>query len=278
VHISQSNSEAGKKGYSYVPSINNETSGIKTKLVHDSLPNVSSSDFSSDLNIPGVNASLPDDNSFSADTNDFSDGIRISDVYLEENDSKSKYGAEIDREIKTKVSQRVLSEGNQPNQYNQSDQSKMFYSDNVAGVSEHSDSSVIGLDNSKINQSKGALAPNEQKCLRAINLTNNVIYFSPSRTSLTGAAKQTLDGLLGRLKKCPAGVKLIIRGYVDNVGTYARNKIVKKYRSISVLKYLKSKGFYDAYIDSSTVNKTRASNATPLQRQENRRVEWVATY
>lgn len=104
------------------------------------------------------------------------------------------------------------------------------------------------------------------------------VHFEFDKSRLTASARQTLDGLIPRLRdlldKYP-GHLIEIAGHTDSIGTAEYNRGLSDRRAASVLQYLISRGMDPSLFVSHGYGESQpiASNQTDSGRAQNRRTE-----
>jgi len=104
----------------------------------------------------------------------------------------------------------------------------------------------------------------------------NRIYFETASSDLLPSSYPTLDSVAMIMRQYPQ-MKLEVRGYTDNTGSYEINQVLSVMRAYEVKYYLvKQKGIKMRRITSDGYNENNpiASNDTEKGRQLNRRVEF----
>lgn len=115
---------------------------------------------------------------------------------------------------------------------------------------------------------------NEQGC----DLFNGVIegvQFESSSAVLAGDSKQILNDVADKLQANPE-VRVAVMGHTDNQGKAKANLDLSAKRSVSVVKYLMSRGVANVRLQPEAYGESRprASNETAEGRVANRRVEF----
>lgn len=123
-------------------------------------------------------------------------------------------------------------------------------------------------------ETKAGMEVNELGC----DLFNGVIegvQFETSSAVLTEESKTILSDVAEKLRANP-DIKVAVMGHTDNQGTAKANLDLSAKRSISVVRYLMSRGILNLRLQPEAFgeSKPRASNATPEGRIANRRVEF----
>jgi outer membrane protein OmpA-like peptidoglycan-associated protein len=100
------------------------------------------------------------------------------------------------------------------------------------------------------------------------------LNFETGRAKIQPNSYSTLNKLADYLKR-KKGLKILIAGHTDNVGTAAANVKLSKDRALAVRTYLLKKGIAATRISTKGFGMDRpiADNATPQGRAENRRTE-----
>lgn len=105
------------------------------------------------------------------------------------------------------------------------------------------------------------------------------VYFDFDQSSLRDASKQVIDAFLSGYRNSK-GSQLVVNGFCDSMGSYAYNDVLSEKRVNAVVQYLFEKGMdrkdivsRKGYGERNPLN----SNATPEERQLNRRVDllWI---
>lgn len=101
------------------------------------------------------------------------------------------------------------------------------------------------------------------------------IYFDFDKSSVRREAKKVLDDLIAYFNRNP-GIKIEVKANTDSKGSDAYNYKLAKRRADRSIKYLKNKGLSDSdfIIYAQGEGVPIASNANPVGRQLNRRVEF----
>jgi outer membrane protein OmpA-like peptidoglycan-associated protein len=101
--------------------------------------------------------------------------------------------------------------------------------------------------------------------------------FATGSATLSGPARDTLDGLARNISRTWPGATLQVRGHTDSTGSVAANQTLSEQRATNVANYLASQG-----IDRSRLSSVGLASTLPvvvedgeLGRRENRRVELV---
>lgn len=110
-----------------------------------------------------------------------------------------------------------------------------------------------------------------------VTLTGSLL-FDTGKTALKPGAKTTLGRVADQLKN-ESGVKILVEGHTDNVGTTAKNQELSEKRANAVREYLVSRGINADRITAQGRGEEApvATNKTAAGRQQNRRVELVIT-
>jgi outer membrane protein OmpA-like peptidoglycan-associated protein len=104
------------------------------------------------------------------------------------------------------------------------------------------------------------------------------IFFDFDKAVLRKESTAELQKVIGLLKEEP-GLKIIITGHTDNIGTDEYNQVLSERRARAVIDYLISKGIPAQRLSSRGDGATRpvATNETEEGRQQNRRTEFEIT-
>jgi outer membrane protein OmpA-like peptidoglycan-associated protein len=101
--------------------------------------------------------------------------------------------------------------------------------------------------------------------------------FATGSATLSGPAKDTLDGLARNISRTWPGATVQVRGHTDSTGSTAANQTLSEQRATNVANYLASQG-----IDRARLTSIGLASTLPvvledgeLGRRENRRVELV---
>lgn len=106
----------------------------------------------------------------------------------------------------------------------------------------------------------------------------NNIYFETDKYDLIGRSFETLDKIVLYLERNPS-LTIKIFGHTDNEGEFYHNQELSDNRAKSVYNYLVNKGINPKRLTSKGFgsNQPIATNNTEIGRQENRRVEFLAS-
>jgi outer membrane protein OmpA-like peptidoglycan-associated protein len=101
--------------------------------------------------------------------------------------------------------------------------------------------------------------------------------FATGSASLSGPARDTLDGLARNISRTFAGAAVQVRGHTDSTGGVAVNQPLSEQRAANVATYLATQGIDRARLTSVGLGSTLpvAVENGELGRRENRRVELV---
>lgn len=101
------------------------------------------------------------------------------------------------------------------------------------------------------------------------------INFASGSDTLTASAEEVLDNVAVTLQQYP-NVRVSIEAHTDNQGDANANLQLSKRRAIAVARYLVNKGIRGGRLQPRAFGESRpiASNATPGERAQNRRVEF----
>jgi outer membrane protein OmpA-like peptidoglycan-associated protein len=101
--------------------------------------------------------------------------------------------------------------------------------------------------------------------------------FATGSATLSGPAKDTLDGLARNISRTWPGATVQVRGHTDSTGSATVNQTLSEQRAATVATYLASQGFDRARLSSVGLASTVpvVLEDSELGRRENRRVELV---
>lgn len=104
-----------------------------------------------------------------------------------------------------------------------------------------------------------------------------VVYFEFNDFGLNTSAFQSIDRVLGHLKRTPNEFSVEIKGYTDSVGDDHYNNWLSRERAKMVLKYMSSRGIPASLMQAKAYGKDNpvADNADPSKAWLNRRAEIV---
>jgi outer membrane protein OmpA-like peptidoglycan-associated protein len=100
-------------------------------------------------------------------------------------------------------------------------------------------------------------------------------YFDPDATNLRSGAVANLEQIAESLKADPHALMINVDGHADDAGSPEYNQRLSEARARTVSAYLAVRGISSGHIRVQSFGSTRpvASNATPVGRQLNRRVD-----
>jgi outer membrane protein OmpA-like peptidoglycan-associated protein len=104
-----------------------------------------------------------------------------------------------------------------------------------------------------------------------------VVYFEFNDFGLNSGAFESIDRVIGHLKKTPNEFSVEIKGYTDSVGNDHYNNWLSRERATMVLKYMNSRGIPVDLMQAKAYGKDNpvADNADPAKAWLNRRAEIV---
>ncbi|HET6252613.1 MAG TPA: OmpA family protein [Puia sp.] len=104
-----------------------------------------------------------------------------------------------------------------------------------------------------------------------------VVYFEFNDFGLTSRAFESIDRVIGHLKKTPSEFSVEIKGYTDSVGNDHYNNWLSRERAKMVLKYMNSRGVPVELMKAKAYGKDNpvADNGDPSKAWLNRRAEIV---
>ena len=109
-----------------------------------------------------------------------------------------------------------------------------------------------------------------------VNLSD--VLFDAASAQLTYGAREKLAKLTGVLLSYP-GLKVAVEGHTDDIGPTDYNQTLSEQRAQAVRDYLVEQGIEPGAVATSGLGESQpvVSNATPIGRQQNRRVELVVS-
>jgi outer membrane protein OmpA-like peptidoglycan-associated protein len=104
-----------------------------------------------------------------------------------------------------------------------------------------------------------------------------VVYFEFNDFGLNSHAFESIDRVIGHLKRTPSEFSVEIKGYTDSVGNDHYNNWLSRERATMVLKYMNSRGIPVELMKAKAYGKDNpvADNADPSKAWLNRRAEIV---
>jgi outer membrane protein OmpA-like peptidoglycan-associated protein len=104
-----------------------------------------------------------------------------------------------------------------------------------------------------------------------------VVYFEFNDFGLNSHAFESIDRVIGHLKRTPSEFTVEIKGYTDSVGDDHYNNWLSRERAKMVLKYMNSRGVPVDLMKAKAYGKDNpvADNADPSKAWLNRRAEIV---
>jgi outer membrane protein OmpA-like peptidoglycan-associated protein len=104
-----------------------------------------------------------------------------------------------------------------------------------------------------------------------------VVYFEFNDFGLNSHAFESIDRVIGHLKRTPSDFMVEIKGYTDSVGNDHYNNWLSRERATMVLKYMNSRGVPAEAMKAKAYGKDNpvADNADPSKAWLNRRAEIV---
>jgi outer membrane protein OmpA-like peptidoglycan-associated protein len=111
---------------------------------------------------------------------------------------------------------------------------------------------------------------------RGLIVNMSDVLFDTAKFSLRPEAREKLARVAGVVSGHP-GLKLVVEGHTDNVGSDSYNQQLSEQRGVAVRDYLSQQGMQQGSVTTKGFGKTQpiATNDTAAGRQQNRRVELV---